>query len=127
MSRHLFFVLFCSLFTLTLSGCVESEVDKKESSNTSQADDSGEDAVDPEIIAAEMAKLSEEDRAAAVAQKVCPVGGGPLGGMGIPIKVELEGGKSAFVCCAGCADPLKDDPEKYLAKLETGGAAESKE
>jgi hypothetical protein len=113
MSRHLFSVLFCSLFTLALSGCGSVETD------TSQTAASAD--VDEETIAAELARLSEDDRTAAIAQKVCPVGDGRLGAMGVPIKVELAGGKSAFVCCIGCVDPLQDNPEKYLAKLETDG------
>ena len=113
MSGHLFAVLFCSLFTLALCGCGSAETD------TSQTAASAD--VDEETIAAELARLSEDDRTAAMAQKVCPVGGGRLGAMGVPIKVELAGGRSAFVCCIGCADPLKDNPEKYLAKLETDG------
>ena len=29
--------------------------------------------------------------------------------------VELEG-KKYYVCCAGCEEPLKKDPDKYLKK-----------
>lgn len=70
----------------------------------------------PEIEAA-MAKLSEADRAAAEKQKVCPVSGEPLGSMGTPVKITVEG-RDVFLCCAHCEDAIKADPQKYLAKLD---------
>jgi Cu(I)/Ag(I) efflux system membrane fusion protein len=48
---------------------------------------------------------------------VCPVTKAKLGSMGEPIPVELASRK-VWVCCAGCPDKLKADPEKYLARLE---------
>jgi hypothetical protein len=66
-------------------------------------------------IAEAMAQLSDEDRALATAQGACPVGG-PLGSMGVPIKVDVAG-RPVFICCEGCRAPLLKDPEKYLAKL----------
>ena len=68
-------------------------------------------------IAEAMTALSAEDRAIAERQRICPVGGEALGSMGPPVKVDLDG-KSVFVCCTGCTSALKDDPAKYLAKLE---------
>jgi Cu(I)/Ag(I) efflux system membrane fusion protein len=65
-----------------------------------------------------MAKLSPEDRALAEAQKVCPVSGEPLGSMGPPIALEVNGRK-VFICCDSCRQPMADEPEKYLAKLPT--------
>jgi hypothetical protein len=41
----------------------------------------------------------------------------PLGAMGKPMKVELEGGKSLFICCGGCRKKVMSDPAKYLAKV----------
>ena len=49
-------------------------------------------------------------------QKICPVGGGALGSMGTPVKVDVNG-KPVFICCEGCEEPLLADPEKHLAKL----------
>lgn len=66
-------------------------------------------------IEAAMASLSAEDRAAATAQKVCPVSGEPLGSMGTPQKVDLNG-NGVFVCCEGCTASLKSDPDKFLTK-----------
>jgi len=65
-----------------------------------------------------MAALSAEDRVAALAQKVCPVGGDVLGGsMGTPVKVTVEG-REVFLCCKGCEETLREDPAKYFAKLD---------
>ena len=45
-------------------------------------------------------------------QKICPVSGKPLGSMGQPVVVDVDGGQ-VYVCCAGCADAVKADPAKY--------------
>lgn len=77
----------------------------------------GTDAMprDPGIEKA-LAQLSPEDRALAEQQEVCPVTGKPLGSMGKPIKVALAE-QDVFVCCPGCVETVKENPEKYLAKL----------
>jgi YHS domain-containing protein len=71
----------------------------------------------PSDVPEELADLSEADRAAVLAQKVCPVSGQELGAMGTPIKVTVEG-RDVFLCCEGCKDDLLADPGKYLAKLD---------
>lgn len=63
-----------------------------------------------------LAELSAEDRAAARRQGVCPVSGQPLGSMGRPYKVRLQG-RDVFLCCQGCEGPLRQEPDKYLARL----------
>ena len=68
-------------------------------------------------ISKAMAELPAEDRAAAEKQKVCPVSGEPLGAMGKPYKTTVKG-QTVFLCCDGCEDELKKNPEKYLAKLK---------
>ena len=57
---------------------------------------------------------------AIAAQKVCPVMDEPLGGMGVPGKVNVKG-KAVFICCAGCAKKLAAEPDKYLAALKEKG------
>ena len=53
--------------------------------------------------------------AAAIArQKICPVSGKPLGSMGDPVAVDVNG-QRLFVCCAGCVNALQADPDKYAA------------
>jgi len=63
-----------------------------------------------------ISELPESEQAAALEQKICPVSDKPIGSMGKPIKVSLEG-QDVFVCCEGCVDMVKEEPEKYLAKL----------
>ena len=63
-----------------------------------------------------LAQLSTTDRALAEKQKICPVSEDPLGAMGKPIKLTVQG-KDVFICCKGCEEPLLEEPEKYLAQL----------
>lgn len=67
-------------------------------------------------IAAALAKLPEEERAAAERQRICPVTRLPLGSMGKPPRLEVEG-RSVFICCEGCENRLRADPMKFLAEL----------
>ncbi len=55
----------------------------------------------------------EASSAIAVANKVCPVSGEKVGGMGPAIKVE-HNGKIYNLCCSGCIDKFKADPDKYI-------------
>jgi hypothetical protein len=64
-----------------------------------------------------LAELSEEDRALAEKQKICPVSGQPLGSMGKPYKVTVQD-RVVFLCCQGCEEAVKSEPDKYLAKLD---------
>jgi len=66
---------------------------------------------------AQIEKLSAEDQALALAQKVCPITGEALGSMGMPIKV-MAGEKPVFLCCEGCTEEFEKDPAAALAKLE---------
>jgi len=68
-----------------------------------------------EILAA-LARLSAADRALAEKQRICPVADFPLGAMGVPKKVDVNG-TPVFICCDGCRESLLSKPEKYLAKL----------
>lgn len=53
--------------------------------------------------------------AAAIArQKLCPVSGKPLGSMGAPVSVDVNG-QRLFVCCAGCIGKVKANPSRYAA------------
>ena len=66
--------------------------------------------------AEELSQLSADDRALAEKQKVCPVSGEPLGSMGKPYKVTVNG-RDVFLCCQGCEGKIKGSPDEYLAKL----------
>jgi hypothetical protein len=85
---------------------------ERPNSDAASAVQSSEDSTIQEA----MAKLSDEERQLAIRQKVCPVSDEPLGSMGTPIKVQVQG-RDVFICCSGCADFLKEEPDKYLAKL----------
>jgi YHS domain-containing protein len=53
--------------------------------------------------------------AAAIArQKICPVSGKPLGSMGDPVAVDVNGQK-LYVCCAGCVNAVNSNPTQYAA------------
>ncbi|MEX0939219.1 MAG: hypothetical protein WDZ59_15260 [Pirellulales bacterium] len=79
--------------------------------------EAGDDATEEERIEAALAKLSAEDRPLAEAQAVCVVSDEKLGSMGTPQKVAING-KEVWICCAGCKDPLLENPDEYLAKLD---------
>lgn len=64
-----------------------------------------------------MAELAPEDRQLAEAQGFCVVSDEPLGSMGAPIKLMVDG-QPAFVCCKGCEKKALADPAKTLAKIE---------
>jgi YHS domain-containing protein len=50
-------------------------------------------------------------------QTVCPVMGGEID----KTKFVDFNGKRIYVCCAGCLDEFKKNPEKYLKKLAKMG------
>ena len=72
-------------------------------------------------IAAALAELPVADRALARRQADCPVTDLALGSMGKPVRVEVEG-RIVFLCCQGCVDRLRTDPQKFLAKTAAGGS-----
>jgi len=79
-------------------------------------------STDPEVVKA-LASLSDEDRALAKSQKFCAVmTDSPLGSMGKPIKIDVNG-QPVFLCCKGCKTRAMNDPEATLAavsKLKAG-------
>ena len=69
-------------------------------------------------LATNLGKLSAEDRKVAEQQKFCAVQNGvPLGAMGVPVKVTLEG-KPVFLCCQACKDRAEKDAKKTLSKAQ---------
>jgi YHS domain-containing protein len=62
-------------------------------------------------------RLPQDDRELAAAQGVCPVTGEPLGSMGVPIKVNVQG-RTVFLCCQGCVAEIEAHPDKYLKQME---------
>ena len=75
-------------------------------------------------IRAILAKLPPEEKKAAEAQRLCPVQGEPLGSMGMPVKITLNG-TEVFLCCKACVAEARENPEKTLkavadAKAKSG-------
>ncbi len=67
---------------------------------------------------ADIALLENEAlRSAAIQQGICPVSGEPLGSMGKPIKLDVQG-REVFICCSGCEDSLRETPQKYFDILD---------
>jgi membrane fusion protein, copper/silver efflux system len=75
-----------------------------------------DEAMTPEVLGA-LAELPEYDRSMAEEQRICPVTEMLLGSMGVPPKVDV-GGRTVFICCEGCREPLLQESEKYLAVLD---------
>jgi multidrug efflux pump subunit AcrA (membrane-fusion protein) len=67
-------------------------------------------------IRAALAKLSAADRRLAEAQGFCPESNSPLGSMGVPLKISLNG-QPVFICCRSCEDEAREHADKTLAKI----------
>lgn len=63
--------------------------------------------------AKETAETAAEEAAEVIAQKTCPVMGGPINKA---IFVEHEG-KKVYFCCKGCETQFQADPAKYVKDL----------
>jgi membrane fusion protein, copper/silver efflux system len=82
------------------------------------------DAEEERRIAAELAKLSPEDRKRAEKQRFCVVETkNRLGSMGPPVKLMIKG-QPVFLCCEGCRQEALDKPQEMLTRVKklTGGA-----
>lgn len=108
------FLLASIGIVLALAGCTQQNptATDEHTANGRVHDDDRPPSNSAEVEAV-LAKLSPEDRRLAKQQQVCPVTGEPLGSMGVPTKISLEG-KSIFICCAGCEDTIRENPEKYV-------------
>ena len=70
------------------------------------------------VVAENLAKLAPDDRKVAQAQRFCAVQEGIwLGSMGVPVKVTVKG-QPVFLCCTGCEDKAKADPDRALEKVK---------
>ena len=61
--------------------------------------------------------LSKEDQDLVEQQRICPVTEAPLGSMGQPTSIVVQGRK-VFLCCRGCESAVLKDPGKYLSILD---------
>lgn len=118
--------MLLSPLAIALVGCGSSRTPKADQAKSAVAGGEHPDqnsgrsvepgANDPKITAA-LAELSVEDRALAIAQKICPVSGELLGEMGAPVKIDVKG-QPVFICCEGCKDKLLANADEYLAKIK---------
>lgn len=69
-----------------------------------------------EIIKAGLAKLTPEDHKLAEAQGICPITKNPLGSMGPPVKVLIDG-QIVFLCCAACKEKALANTKQTLATV----------
>lgn len=65
---------------------------------------------------AQIEKLSPQDRELAIQQVNCPVTGEPLGSMGVPVKIVVDG-QPVFLCCVGCETEAKEHPDDTVSKV----------
>ena len=129
------------LFSLALTGCSTDDDTSASSSHDQQTEDAGhhddghdhdhahdhahdhgDEEIDPNLIAVNLAKLSEEDRLLAEKQRICLVGGEALGSMGAPEKLDVDG-TTIFICCRACEREILTNKEKYI-KLVKGTESE---
>jgi YHS domain-containing protein len=103
---------------VVIAGCTDTKPAPNAPSTPANTPPTASTSTDADDSVAEgLAELPEADRAVALKQAVCPVSGDKLGSMGAPLKVTLEG-RDVFLCCPGCEEELRKNPEKYLAQIE---------
>ncbi len=116
MFRSKLFCLYaCAMAAICFSGCGTRPVSDNA---TPRAVDTPalSDKQEAEIAAA-LAEFTPEDRKAAEQQRICPLSDKRLGTMGPPPKIKLKG-QEIFLCCAGCEDDVRKDPDRFLAKVK---------
>jgi hypothetical protein len=97
---------------LGVAGCKDATHDKPKTPDK-QADQSDTEAK----IKANLAKLSDDDRKLAEAQKFCAAETeNRLGSMGAPVKIMVKD-EPVFLCCKGCKKEALADPDKTIAKV----------
>lgn len=89
-------------------------------SESPQSRSTGKESEKAKEIVQALARLLPADRALARKQRICAVGGEPLGSMGTPVKVDVNG-RPVFICCEACRAALLANPVKYLLKLSGEG------
>ncbi len=75
-------------------------------------------------MAATVAKLTAAEEQLVTKQSVCPVTGAPLGSMGQPVIITVDG-RQVALCCQGCEGRFVADKEKYFALLDNATSTDS--
>lgn len=121
-------MIFGLLFLLTffIVGCqtqVSPTLENSASHSHTDKENKKNEGANEKEIAETLAKLNSEDRKLAEEQKFCAVMKHErLGGMGLPIKIEVKG-EPIFVCCSGCKKKALSKPEETLANVSAMKAA----
>jgi Cu(I)/Ag(I) efflux system membrane fusion protein len=71
------------------------------------------------------ADVGESDRRLIAEQRSCPITGKPLGSMGAPVKVRLPNDQAVFLCCDGCVEEAKSQPDRTLAAVRKRKAVDA--
>ncbi len=109
------FILPAILIALTTVGCTKDAAVPNAQNDLSKASAPNSDK-DAEIKS-NLARLSDEDRREAEAQKFCVIEqNNRLGEMGAPVKILVEG-QPVFLCCGDCKEEAFKDPKATLAKV----------
>ena len=69
------------------------------------------------VAGAQVIHEGSHDAKAVVAQTKCPVQGGDINKS---LYADVDG-KRIYVCCPGCIDTIKKNPQKYIKDLEAQG------
>ena len=64
-----------------------------------------------------MGAVFAAEKAVNAGNKICPISGMEDGSMGDGFPIEHEG-KIYNLCCAGCAKKFKEDPAKFIQKVD---------
>jgi hypothetical protein len=104
-----------AVVAIAVAGCGGGTNPAKEKSTGSTVQGTGNKEVETDTSG--LKELDEADRKLAEKQKFCPKTGELLGSMGKPYKITLNG-RVIFLCCDGCEEAVKKDPETYLKKVD---------
>lgn len=100
-----------------MAGCGSNPPSEPVASTPDSSSMEEEGATDHAAIEEAFSKLSPEDRVLAESQKFCAIATtSPLGSMGTPLKIDVNG-EAVFLCCAGCKNKALRNPEETLASV----------
>ncbi len=74
-------------------------------------------------IDATASSLTAFEQELVTSQSICPVTGAPLGSMGGPVIITVDG-RPVALCCIGCEKRFIADKEKYFAMIDNAGKTE---
>lgn len=119
LSRNLMTVMLGMAVVLTFTGCSQASGDATDDGHQGHDDHAGHG--DHSQAPTDKDQPKEQALANYVAEpypmQTCVVAGGKLGSMGKPTSLVHKGREVKF-CCAACEPKFKEDPDKYLKKID---------